>query len=142
MVRSRSLLSTPPSLLLPTPPFLMLLPTSSTNPSRSATTPGCPSDLPLLIYNLPSMACPSRLILRSTLPCVTSSSPLFLIPSLFSSPKPASSIQIGPPVSTIRNPFGCGSGPCGRWEIPYRPLPNPYPRWQPYYRESLPFIPL
>ena len=105
MVRSLSPLLTPPSLLLPTSPSLMLLPTSSINSFWLATIPGCPSDLPLLIYNSPSMVSPSRLTPKTTLSCVTSSSPPYLIVSPFLFPKPASSTLIEPPTSTIRKPW-------------------------------------
>ena len=119
MVRSPSPLLTPPSLLLPTPPSLMLLPRSSIIPSRSATTPGCPSDLPLLIYNSPSMVTPSRLTRKTTLSCVTTSNLVYLTLSLFLFPTPSSSTLIEPPASTIRKPsrswlvFSTGQGGTG-----------------------------
>ena len=58
-----------------------------------------PTDLQFAIHGLPIKAQP-----EAGLPCATSSSPPFLTPSLSSSPKPASSIQMGPPVSTVRKP--------------------------------------
>ena len=70
--------------------------------------PGCPSDLPLLTYNSPSMASPSRLTPKTTLACMTSSSPPYLILSPFLFPKPASSTPIGHLASTIRKPSWSG----------------------------------
>ena len=75
IVQSLSPLLTPLSLLLPTPPSLILWPTCSINLSRLAPIPGCPSNLPLLSYNPPSLVSPSRVTPKTTLSCLTCSSP-------------------------------------------------------------------
>ena len=103
-VRFPSPLSTAPSPPPPTSPSSRPLPTSSINPSRSVTTPGCPSDLPPLIYSLPSTVFPSRLTQKMTLPCATFSNPPYLTLSHSTFPKPASSTPIGTPDSTIKRP--------------------------------------